>query len=227
MSTAPNVRLNTRAIGGSTFAGDTDGRRSSLGLLSERPYDIALVSTSWDDQLAIDDPVRFRRDYQQLIQLFRAKGVQVVAFVGVPLRHTAGFTSMTPSQVAADVQRLRRGHDAWRREVIKVVKSSDGHAVFFPIDSAFDPRGRYEAHLAPPRHPEAPPATWSRVRMVDGTHMCPPGLVMWAAAISYDVVTLTGATTTPREWWLGKWIDKPDPLAMDVRSLCPMDHPAS
>ena len=225
LSTSPHLRLNTRAIGGSTFAGDTDGRRSSLDLLSERHYDVALVSTSWDDELALKDPKRFEREYRELIDLFRAKGVQVVAFVGVPLRHTAGFTSMTPAQIAADGRRLRRGHDAWRREVITVVKSSQGRAVFFPIDTAFDPRGRYEAHLAPPRHPDAPPATWNRVRMVDGTHMCPPGLVMWAAAISYDVITLTGVPTTPREWWLGKWIDKPDPLAMDVRSLCPMDHP--
>ena len=227
MTTAPRVRINTRALGGSTFAGDSDGRRSSLDLLSERRYDVALVSTSWDDQLALENPELFRREYRDLIQLFRAQGVQVVAFVGVPLRRTAGFSSMTSSQVEADNARLRRGHDAWRRQVIKVVKSSEGHAVFFPIDSAFAPRGRYESHLAPPRHPDSPRTTWNRVRMVDGTHMCPPGLVMWAAAISYDVITLTGTTSTSREWWLGQWIDKPDPLAMDVRSLCPMDHPTS
>ena len=46
--------------------------------------------------------------------------------------------------------------------------------------------------------------TWDRVRRVDGVHLCPPGIGVYAAAIAADVQSLWGVPApAPGWWWTG------------------------
>jgi hypothetical protein len=193
--------------------------------LVQHPADVIIMSNIWDASLAVADPAAFARLYQEFLDAAQRDGVRVVVFTGFPMVHSGEFDTH-PLALQAHWNRLTAfSQRAWNTQVRRLVAANPGRALFFPVDRAFTVNGRYSAHLPPPRTPSAPPATWDRVRSQDGTHLCAPGVSIWAAAIAQDVATSFGINPPQHSWWLDAWPTKKTKYDSRVATLCPLTHP--
>ena len=189
------------------------------------PADVIIMSNFWDASLAGSDPAAFASLYQKFFDIARQDGVQVVAFTGFPMIHTGEFDPRSHAiqdrwnRLTAFYQR------AWNSEIRQFVAAHPGEALFFPVDHVFAPHGRYSAYLPPPRSPLAPRSTWDRVRSMDGTHLCAPGVSIWAAAIAHDVSTSFGVHAPQHSWWLDTWPNRKTKYDSQIATLCPLTHP--
>ena len=181
--------------------------------------DLVLMSTGWDGTEALRHPAAYRATLAELVATARAAGAAGVVFVQYP--QTMPIAATTRAAAAANTASI----DAWNAVAASMPAALPGLAMYLPVASAVELHGAFSAWLAPPRDPSAPEATWDRVRWVDGVHLCPPGIVLYAAPIAADVAAVW-RTPEPRDgWWLNGW-----QRAAAVRTgeqSCPADHPAS
>jgi len=224
MHSMPQVEYHALAAPG--WGLTTSNWKSVLhSFLVKHPADVLIMSNIWDAPLASTDPVAFAKLYQAFLDAARRDGVRVVVFTGFPMVQAADFSTQT-HELRARWNRLREHfRQAWISEVLRLVSANPGRTLFFPVDRAFTVNGKYSAHLAPPRTPSAPPATWDRVRSQDGTHLCAPGVAIWAAAIAQDVATSFGINAPQHSWWLDSWPTKKTKYDDRVATLCPLTHP--
>ena len=225
MRSMPQVEYHGWAVPGWGLSTSGTWRSSLDGFLKRHPADVIIMSNFWDASLANSNPTAFAALYQEFLDLVYRDGVRVVVFTGFPIIHTAEYDFRPASLLARDNQRTDQYQRAWNTEVRRVVMANPGRALFFPIDRAFTLNGKYSPYLAPPRTPTAPPATWDRVRSLDGVHLCAPGISMWAAAIAQDVSTAFGVNPPLRSWWLDSWPTKKTKYQSQVALMCPLSHP--
>jgi len=225
MHSMPQVEYHGWAVPGWGLTTSENWRSDMHRYLKRHPADLVIMSNFWDASLANSDPAAFALLYQEFLNLVYQDGVRVVAFTSFPIIHTSEFDFRPASLLARDNRRTSQYQLAWNTEVRRVVMANPGRALFFPIDRAFTLNGKYSPYLAPPRSPSAPPATWDRVRSLDGTHLCAPGVSMWAAAITQDVATSFGVNPPQRSWWLDSWPTKKTKYNSQVAPMCPLTHP--
>jgi len=193
--------------------------------LVQHPADVIIMSNFWDASLAGADPAAFAALYQEFLGAARRDGVRVVVFTGFPMIHTGEFDTRSLGEKARWNRLTAFYQRAWNTQVRRFVAANPGHALFFPVDNVFAPHGIYSAYVAPPRSPNAPRSTWDRVRSMDGTHLCAPGVSIWAAAITQDVATSFGVNPPQHAWWLDPWPTKKTKYDSRVATLCPLTHP--
>jgi peptidoglycan/LPS O-acetylase OafA/YrhL/lysophospholipase L1-like esterase len=224
MHSMPQVEYYGRAAPGWGLT-TADWKSEVHSFLVKHPADVLIMSNIWDTSLAGTDPTAFAKLYQEFLDAARRDGVRVVVFTGFPLVHTGEFSTQTLAWQARWNRLTGFYQRAWNTEVRRLVAANPGRALFFPVDRAFTVNGKYSAHLAPPRTPSAPPATWDRVRSQDGTHLCAPGVAIWAAAIAQDVATSFDINPPQHSWWLDSWPTKKTKYDSRVATLCPLTHP--
>jgi len=98
-----------------------------------------------------------------------------------------------------------------------------GETMYFPIAPSVELDGRFSPWVPPPRDPGAPRTTWDRVRRVDGVHLCPPGIELYAAAITADAQATFGLPPPRPGWWVDGWHRAP--VIAQGAQFCPGDHP--
>ena len=225
MHSMPQVEYHGWSLPGWGLTVTKSWRSDVHRYLTKHPADVVIMSNFWDATLANSDPRAFAALYQEFIDLVRREGVRAVVFTGFPIVNASEYDFRPPALLARDNRRTTQYQRAWNAEVRRVVVANPGRALLFPIDRAFTLNGRFSAYLAPPRSPSAPPATWDRVRSQDGTHLCAPGVSMWAAAITQDVAISFGVKPPQRSWWLDSWPTKKTEYDSKVAALCPLTHP--
>jgi peptidoglycan/LPS O-acetylase OafA/YrhL len=178
--------------------------------------DLVLFTTDWDGNAAMD-VARYRHTMRELIDVARSAGAAGVVFLQYPKTHPIDAT--TPAaQSAAAAQIL-----AWNDAVAGMPSLAPGRAMYFQIAPSVELDGRYASWVSPPRDPSAPSSTWDRVRRVDGVHLCPPGISLYAAAIAADAASAFHLPDPAAGWWVNGW--QRDPIVASGDQFCPADHP--
>ncbi|HEV3327782.1 MAG TPA: acyltransferase [Acidimicrobiales bacterium] len=179
--------------------------------------DVVYFTTDWDGPLA-RHPAAYRRTMLELVDVARAAGASGVVFLQYP--KTDPSEAVTAQQRAAAAQDI----EAWNAAVAGVPALAPGRAVYFPIAPSVELDGAYSPWVPPPRDPSAPRATWDRIRRVDGVHLCPPGISLYAAAIAADTSSSFALPEPKGPWWVNGW--QRAPIIATGDEFCPADHPA-
>ena len=205
----------------------SDGRYKFLMLPMFTTFkpQVIVVMTRWDNDTAYAHPALYRSQLQEFLQWTRARGVKEVVFEGYPVNHTADFTLQSSADQAADNVYRLAADAAWRRVVLATVAANVGSTLYFPAQHSVELHGAFSAWLPPPQSPGDPRATWSRVRMNDGTHLCTLGTELFASALVWDLAEAFGLPHPSMQWWHGKWIYEYIPLLNAVGGTCTLDHP--
>jgi peptidoglycan/LPS O-acetylase OafA/YrhL len=178
--------------------------------------DVVLLTTGWDGPQA-ENAGSYTHTLLELVSIARSAGAKGVAFVQYPLTHPE--LDFTSASVAATTRQVI----AWNADVAALPALAPGHAMYLPVAPSVELDGRFSPWIPPPRDPSAPMATWDRVRRVDGVHLCPAGIELFAAAIAADATT-TWHLASPRSgWWVDGW--QRASVVTSGDQFCPADHP--
>ena len=180
--------------------------------------DVVMLTTGWDGRVAHDHPAAYRATLTELVRVARAAGAKGVVFLEYPRTHPA-FNVTPSSQAATDA-----AVTAWNAAAAAMPALAPGHAMYFPVAPGVELHGRYSAWIPPPREPNAPRATWDRVRRLDGVHLCAPGITLYAAPIAADASAVWHVPAPPGRWWVNGW--QRDPLVAARRAVLPGGPPA-
>jgi peptidoglycan/LPS O-acetylase OafA/YrhL len=186
---------------------------------------VVIVMTRWDDDDALADPARYRAVLQRFVGWLEGRGVRLVAFEAHPVQNVAAYLEPLDATTRAIRDEWAAARRAWNRAARAVTLANPGRVVFFSADRAVNPHGRFANWLAPPRDPGAAPATWARVRWLDGTHLCEPGTELFAAALAQDVAATLDLASPRGDWWLDGWQKIPERWSAQLAANCPADHP--
>ena len=178
--------------------------------------DVVFYTTDWDGTAAMD-VTAYHRAMLELIDVARSAGASGVVFLQYPKTHPLdAVTPAAQAGAAADIA-------AWNAAVAGVPALAPGRAMYFPVAPSVELNGQFSYWVSPPRDPSAPASTWDRVRRVDGVHLCPPGIVLYAAAIAADTSQAFRLPAPAAGWWVNGW--QRDPIIVSGDQYCPADHP--
>ena len=181
--------------------------------------DLVLYTTNWDGRAALRHPVAYHAALSELVSVARAAGAAGVVFVQYPM--TWPLEDLSQTALAIDAAKVA----AFNAAVAAMPASRPGEAMYFPVAAGVELHGRFSPWIPPPRDPNAPRASWDRVRRVDGVHLCPPGIVLYAAPIAADVSSAWGTPAPRRGWWVGGW--QRSSVVVSGDQSCPADHPGA
>jgi lysophospholipase L1-like esterase len=214
-STGEIVAIDKGFPGFGTYR-DPTWRSYVRNAVTETHADVVLFQTGFDGAQA-EHPAAYEQRLRQIVDIARSAGAQGVVFVQYPLTHP--IIAITPSSLATAIEHTV----AWNAVVSKMPPLEPGRAMFFPVAPSVELNGRFSPWVPPPRDPQAPKSTWDRVRRLDGTHLCPAGTELYAAAIAADV-SMTWHLPAPRAgWWIDGW--QRDRVVTQGDQYCPSDHP--
>jgi hypothetical protein len=178
--------------------------------------DLVLLSTGWDGK-ASRDAAAYQATMRELVSVARSAGASGVVFVQYPKTHP--IYDVTPQLLATNAANVA----AWNADVAAVPGQLPGEAMYFPVGPSVELDGRYSPWVPPPRDPGAPASTWDRVRRLDGVHLCPPGIELYAAAIAADAEATWRLPPPADGWWVNGW--QRNPKIEQGAQFCPADHP--
>lgn len=180
---------------------------------------LLFFSTSWDGRVARDEPAEYHQRMLELISIARTAGASGVVFLQYP--RTRPSYDISP----ASQQSNKRAVAAWNADVAALPAELPGVAMYFPIAAGVELHGTFSPWIPPPRDPTAPRSTWDRVRRVDGVHLCPPGIELYAAPIASDTASVWNLPEPKAGWWVNGW--QRAPKIVGGANFCPADHPPS
>ena len=178
--------------------------------------DVVFFTTGWDGRLAMHQAA-YRATMRELVSIAISAGASGVVFLQYPAtRPIDDVTAASQAQNTAQV-------DAWNAAVAGMPALLPGRALYFPIGPSVELDGRFSPWVSPPRDQTAPASTWDRIRRVDGVHLCPPGIVLYSAAIAADTSSAFGVPEPTGRWWVNGW--QRSPIIESGEQYCPADHP--
>lgn len=222
LSAVPGVHGEVRAFPGFGIRSRTYWPFYLDDVVKFRP-EVVIIANDYDDIYALQHPLDYQQQLRHFIAQLRADGVDLVILASTPV--DGAPPSDSGSQAATFVRVFAAANRTWRNAAIATAAYDPGFVVYAPAGTAVEIDGAFSAWMAPERDPTAARSTWDRVRMVDGTHLCPLGAEAYGAALAADVATLTHRPAASSSWWLGSWrfhhvtVLAPSPLS------CPNDHP--
>jgi peptidoglycan/LPS O-acetylase OafA/YrhL len=178
--------------------------------------DVVLFTTDWDGPAATDTSA-YQATLRELISVARSAGASGVVFLQYPRTHP--IEDVTAAMQASSARQIL----AWNDAVAGMPALAQSRALYFPIAPSVELEGRFSPWVSPPRDPTAPVATWDRIRRVDGVHLCPPGISLYAAAIAADAASSFGLPDPASGWWVNGW--QRSPIVVNGDPHCPADHP--
>jgi peptidoglycan/LPS O-acetylase OafA/YrhL len=212
------VEAFNHSFGGFGLSNDPTWRGYIRHWVRATRADLVLFTTDWDGRASMD-AAAYRRTLHELVAIARSAGASGVVFLQYPKTHPSEAASPAVlAGAAADIV-------AWNAAVSGMPGIDPGHALYFPIAPSVEDDGRYSPWVSPPRDPTAPRPTWDRVRRVDGVHLCPPGISLYAAAIAADTAQAFGLVSPAAGWWVNGW--QRAPIVVNGDQHCPADHPPS
>jgi peptidoglycan/LPS O-acetylase OafA/YrhL len=180
--------------------------------------DVVYYTTDWDGAAA-RNVAAYHHTLLELIHVAESAGAAGVVFLQYP--KTQPSEAILPGEragAAADIA-------AWNAAVAGMPALAPGSAQYFPIAPSVELDGAFSPWVSPPRNPTAPRDTWDRIRRVDGVHLCPAGISLYAAAIAADTATSFMLPEPKGRWWVNGW--QRAPVIQSGDQFCPADHPGS
>jgi len=208
-------------------------------LLAGNRAQLVLAAWSWDDSCtpahptglvhrwtyncALEHPAAYKALIEQAVHLILGPGgADGVIFLQLPTQGPdagAGESLTNPA-----VTQAVAGQKAWQSVAESLTTAFPGKVMFLPVGSSVLLDGKYTQWLPTPQHPNAPKTQWQRVRMIDGIHMCPAGVVRYADAVLADLTTLYHLSPAITTWPTQSWTTTPKRFDTPVGS-CVDDHP--
>jgi peptidoglycan/LPS O-acetylase OafA/YrhL len=216
-ATGDAVAFN-RGFPGFGTSRDAAWRSYVRGAVAATHADLVFFTTDWDGRAAMH-AAAYRRTMLELINVARRAGASGVVFLQYP--RTRPEAAITPAAQAASAAQIA----AWNAAVAGVPALAPGRAMFFPIAPSVELDGAFSPWVPPPRDPSASRTTWDRIRRVDGVHLCPAGIELYAAAIAADTSATWRLAAPASGWWVNGW--QRNPIVASGDQFCPADHPAS
>jgi hypothetical protein len=180
--------------------------------------DVVYFTTDWDGAAALHEAA-YRATMLGLIGVARSAGAAGVVFLQYP--KTKPSEAVLPGAQAAAAADIA----AWNAAVAGVPALAPSRAQYFPIAPSVELDGAFSPWVPPPREPAAPRPTWDRIRRVDGVHLCPPGISLYAAAIAADTSSSFTLPAPQGRWWVNGW--QRSAIVVQGDEFCPADHPGS
>ena len=216
-----------------TFGGKTASQaiRSLIG--DTRPQ-LVLATWSWDGTCTPSEPpptglnrtftcarehpaaytAMLERTVRQLLGPLGASGVIFMQFP---------TTGPHASESAQTVSKDDAGEQAWDRIARSMAAVFPKRVMYLPVGASVLLDGTtYSTWLPPSGRPDAPKSTWVRVRMTDGTHMCPAGVARYADALVTDMTTVFALAPAASGWARQSWTQA---QTFTQGGKCPGDHP--
>ncbi len=179
--------------------------------------EVVLVSTGWDGAAALHTAA-YEATMLELVAIARSAGALGVVFLQYPLTRPIEDTG-------AQVATTQRGIAAWNADVAALPARAPGHVMYFPLAPSVEVDGTFTYWVAPPRQPTAPRDTWDRIRRLDGVHLCPAGIELFASALVADAQQAFGLPSPAAGWWVDGW--QRSAIITNGDQYCPFDHPGS
>jgi hypothetical protein len=174
---------------------------------------------------ALFEPAQYTKLLRSAVSLMLTpgNGVEGVIFPKFP---TLGLIPSPNPAAQTGYNRFRaEGVAAWNRIAEKMTTYFPGEVMYFPIGSSILLDGHYSSWLPSEGDPNAPPASWVRVRKLDNVHLCPEGSARLGDAVLANMTALFGLAPAGTQWAQGEWTTDPD--FNDPPGACPDDHPPS
>ncbi len=194
---------------------DPTWRRWVTSVVRGSRAELVLVTTGWDGRAALESRA-YEQTLLELVRVARAAGAAGVVFLQYPLTRPL---DASPAGVAV----AQREEAAWNADAAAIPRLDPGRAMYFPLAQSVELGGAFSYWLPPPRHPGAPASTWARVRRLDGVHLCPAGVELFAAALASDVVATWNLHAVAPGWWTDGW--QHSWVITNGQPFCPADHP--
>jgi len=219
------VRVSNATIDGFGLSTDPVWRTSLPEIVHSERAQVVLATWSWDDSCgdaptplvrrttdvcALQHPAAYRRLLASAVRRLLGAGASAVVFLQFPTTAALGSDRVA-------------GERAWDGAARRVAAQFPGHSLYLPVAGSVLRHGRFTSWLPPAARPGAPPATWLRVRTVDGVHLCPAGAARYAAAVLRDLQSTIGLARAPASWAGNAW--SADPVYNTPSGACPVDSP--
>ena len=195
--------------------------RSQLtSFIRQNKVQLLIGTWAWDNGLALAHPAEYRQTLTELVGVARAAGASGVILLGYPV-------SGPPDSGVSSAQQARTlaGERAWAAAAAALPAALPGQAMYFPINPAVELDGRFSSWLPASGKRSAPLTSWVRVRRLDGTHLCAPGIVLYSTALTRDLALVFHVPLPPASWSTGSWTDAP--VLSSAAAECPADHPST
>jgi peptidoglycan/LPS O-acetylase OafA/YrhL len=213
-----------RAIAGFGLSTATGWRTGIPELVDGVHPDLIVATWSWDDDWALRDPAGYGKTLERAIRVMLAPGNGVSGVIFTQLPPSGPTAAPTQALVSSRTAERSAAQLAWQHVVSVMPRIFPGRVMYLPVASSVLLGGRFSSWLPPTDHPGAPRSDWVRVRMVDNVHMCPAGVVRYAAALLADLSDLYHLAPAQPGWWDESWTT--DPRYNTPAGACPDDHPA-
>jgi peptidoglycan/LPS O-acetylase OafA/YrhL len=186
---------------------------------------VVIFLNAYDELTALRHPKMYTAYVEQFTGDLLAQGVQDVIFATTPFAHSPSYLGYSGKSEQRWEHGFKLANIAWRRVALATVAHFAGHALYFPVGRAVQIGSNYAGWLPPPSEPHAARATWERVHMIDGVHLCPIGTEQYGAAMIYDLAAQLNLSAPRPGWWLGNWPQQKLPYFSPTPGWCPNDHP--
>jgi peptidoglycan/LPS O-acetylase OafA/YrhL len=216
-----------------TFGGKT-ASQAIRTLIGDTHPQLVLATWSWDGTCTPSQPPPTGKNRTYTCALERSSaytamletavrlllgplGVSGVIFMQFPT--TGPHVLESAETVSKDVA----GEQAWDRIAKSMASIFPKQVMYVPIGASVLLDGTtYTTWLPPSGRPDAAKDTWVRVRMTDGTHMCPAGVARYADALLTDMTTVFTLAPAASGWATQSWTQAP---TFTQGGKCPDDHP--
>lgn len=179
--------------------------------------ELVMVTTGWDGTAAMDTAA-YESTMLELVRVARSAGASGVVFLQYPLTQPL---DESPTEVAT----TQHGIEAWNADVAALPALAPGLVMYFPVAPSVEVDGAFTYWVAPPSDPSAPKDSWDRVRRLDGVHLCPAGIELFASALAADTRQVFGLPAPKAGWWVNGW--QRATVITSGDQYCPYDHPGS
>ncbi|HEX3946691.1 MAG TPA: acyltransferase [Acidimicrobiales bacterium] len=215
-----------------TFGGTTAAKAITRLIGDTRP-EVVLATWSWDGTCTPGTPTKYNRTYTCALE----QGPAYVAMLKRAVRQLLGpigasgvifmqFPTTGPNPLQTTTTRTvvlaRQGEQAWAKIAASMPAAFPGKVMYLPVGASVLLHGTtYTPWLPPVGHSHASKTRWIRVRMIDGTHMCPNGIARYADATLADLTAALKLQPAAAGWADQRWVDD----GTFPGTKCPDDHP--
>jgi peptidoglycan/LPS O-acetylase OafA/YrhL len=218
LDASPDIRARVAAFVGFGLD-DTEYANWFLQQIRTWHPHLVIVMLTYDEGRWAVDPTGYHRRARTFFQQVFSQGVRNVAFATMP--PTRGQVALGNGR-RANAHRLNLRFRAFEGQLVRELGS---RAVLLNLAPILERHGRFATWLPAPSRPDAAPATWVRVRMIDGVHFCQVGTELYASALAWDITSLANLPRPVPGWETAPWWKKKLYYFPQGASWCPDDHP--
>jgi peptidoglycan/LPS O-acetylase OafA/YrhL len=212
------VKVTTHGFPGWGLVNDTNFKGDLAGAVAEDHPEVILMMWSWDNALAKEDPVTFRKLLTEAIDVMLAPGdgVDGIAILQFP-KVGPNDAIIDPAQRQQAEESAETNRQAFDRIVSALPSQYPGRITYLPVASSLEVNGQFSPWL------HTTDGGWIRARKTDNVHLCPAGAAVLGAAVTSELSPMFHLPPPAPGWINAGWTD--DQGRFGPNGVCPNDQP--